>query len=453
MIQIVCPNNNIPERTYAINVLFNELLGCGISGGDILFDDNVSNYSIVLNGKSIIIEDHFFLKHPDPLSYLNEQSLPGALEFFHGMGLEIPIIYGRDLFEEDDSYITIGLDIFASTFFMLTRWEESLLGREERGDCDENQLFVSKYGIYHRPIVHEYEELLRLLLSMCGMQFKERRYNVVMSHDVDGFLTPSCFEIIKSFIRQLIYGKPRNRILNLTWFEKIRYKMAFPTSYSQFEFYTDVCKKYDLPEWFYFKVCDYGEVECTYKYNSTQTREIVKRLKRKSKPLMLLGFHPSQSTFGNSSQWNSELDRVNDLIGLTPEIGRNHHLLYNYEMLRMWEKAANKTPKGDLIISNCVFHNKFGYRSGIAVPYYLFDIFERRTMNLREHPCQIMDTVIRYHRKSKTENEIWEEIKPVIDSAKKYNCELVLTWHIYIRNAKLIREYFKWCEDIVQYAK
>ena len=452
MITITCHNDNIPERTYAIDILFQTLLEISKNDYKIVFDATAESYMIQIDDRQIIIEDHFFKNHPEPLSYLDKTNIPTELIFLHALNNTIPIIYGKDRFEKEGNTITIGLDVFASTFFMVSRWEESLLGREEKGDCDETNLFSVKNDIYSRPIVHEYEELLRFILSDCGVLFKKREYKVVMSHDVDGFLTPSYGDIAKSIVRHLRHGPPKNKVLNLTWTEKIKYKKAF-NAFSQFLFYTELCKKFDIYEWFYFKVCNKGEKECTYNYDADQTIEIVKRLKEMNNPKLVLGFHPSQNTFGNERRWEKERNRITTLIEITPEIGRNHHLLYNYEMLRMWEKMAENTLGGVLEISNCVFHNKLGYRSGVAVPYFLFDIYRRKPMNLREHPCQIMDTVIRYHRKEKTEEEIWEEIRPVVESAKRYNCELILTWHIYIRNKKLIHDYYKWCENVVQYAK
>ena len=177
MLKIICPSNNIPERSYAITVLFNELLGCDLSSEAICFDNSVEHYEIYCGGKKVVVEDHFFQKYPDPLTYLDQSHIPTSLNYFHAKDREIPIIYGEDKYVENEESITIGLDIFASTFFMLTRWEESLLGREEKGDCDENQLFVVKMNIYQRPIVHEYEELLKKLLSGTGIKFKERAYN------------------------------------------------------------------------------------------------------------------------------------------------------------------------------------------------------------------------------------------------------------------------------------
>jgi hypothetical protein len=447
MIQLTCPNNNMPERTYAINALLSDVLGCNRNNYSVQFKDDVHNYELNVDGKAYTIEDHFFNRFVEPLSYLKLENIPGKLNFFHGLGLELPIIYGEDKFVQKENGAVIGLDIFASTFFMLTRWEESLLGREEKGDCDESQLFCVRRGIHQRPIVNEYADFIRKLL-FSETSFSTRIYEVVLSHDVDGFLTPTWFQIAKDIVKQTIHGAPKNKVLNLTWKEEIKYKRAFPSAYSQFELYTALTEKYNIPEWFYFKVCGKGETEATYLFDDKQTIDVVENLKRKNNPNFVLGFHPSQNIFGKKEQWNKEVSRITDLIKETPSIGRNHHLLYNHETLRMWESMANSP----LDISNCVFHYRHGFRSGVCVPYHLFDLYQRRVMSLVEHPCQIMDTVIRYNGKTKSEDERWDDIQTIIKQVRKHQGELVLTWHIYIRNKKLIQDYYHWSEKVIQYA-
>lgn len=447
MIQITCPNNNIPERTYAIEVLFVDILGCKHEDFVIQFSDLAENYELITENSKVIIEDHFFNQYLEPLSYMKRENIPTELRCFHGLGLEVPIIYGEDKFVKEEKMTIIGLDIFASTFFMLTRWEESLLGREEKGDCDETQLFCVKHGIHQRPIVNEYAVFLRKMLPV-DISLPKRQFEVVLSHDVDGFHTPTWTQIAKDLLRQTIHGAPKNKVFNLTWKEKVKYKQAFPTAYSQFKLYTDLAEKYKIPEWFYFKVCGKGETEATYLFDDKRTIDVVEKLKRKNNPNFVLGFHPSQNMFQNEQQWNKEVSRITELLHENPIIGRNHHLLYNFMTLRLWEKIADNP----LNISNCVFHRRQGFRSGVCVPYHLFDLYERRVMNLMEHPCQIMDMGIRYDSKDHTDEQLWNELKMIIDKTKSFSGELVLTWHIYVRMKKVILNCFKWCEKTVQYA-
>lgn len=448
MIQITCPSNNIPERTYAIEALLTDVMGVVREEYEISFKDDTKDYVLQYDSKIVVVEDHFFNRFTEPLSYFHVENIPTELHFYHALGLEIPIIYGEDKFIQDEAKIIIGLDVFASTFFMLTRWEEFLLGREEKGDCDENQLFSVKCNIHTRPVVNEYSELIRKILPI-GIKIKNLKYKVVLSHDVDGILTPTWRKIVKDIYFQTRYGEPKNKVINLTWREEIKYKLFFSNAYSQFKMYINLTEKNSIEEWFYMKVCAKGEKEDTYWYNDKRTINVVKRLQNKRVSNIILGFHPSQNVFNNKEQWDSEVRRVTNLLEGTPLIGRNHHLIYDINMLRWWEDLSVKP----VHISNCVFHRFNGFRSGVCQSYYLFDVFRQRKMNVIEHPCQIMDMAFRYYENTRSQGDIINEVHNIVSQVKKYNGELVLTWHIYIRNKELIRKYFSWCKRVTEIAK
>ena len=82
MIQIFCPNNNIPERTYSIEALFVDVLGCSYDTFSIQFSNAINNYELDFGSCKVIIEDHFFNRYKEPLSYLNTCNLPKGLSFF-----------------------------------------------------------------------------------------------------------------------------------------------------------------------------------------------------------------------------------------------------------------------------------------------------------------------------------------------------------------------------------
>lgn len=459
MIKVTCPDNNIPERTYAIDIVFNRLFGLerrdnvdGLSFSQdhvysIEYSQNEESYIVQNEKAKLIVHDHFWNEHQEPLSYLKEDSLPGKLSFLHAFGQEIPIVYGEDLLVQDEDSIVLGLDIFASVFFMLTRWEEILLGREAKGDCDEYQLWSVKNDIYKRPIVHEYEMLLRRLLSMED-EGKKRKYQAVMTHDVDGIITPSFSDIIKTGIRDKLHGRPKNKVLNLSWRQKLEYKRVFPHTTSQFDFYTALCSKNNIPEWFFMKVCKSGEVEATYGHDDKQVTNLMSYLRQNFPHSVRIGFHPSQTTFNNERQWDKESERIKNLLREKPLIGRNHHLLYNCDTYRKWDLLLTDS---ESFVSNCVFHKHVGFRSGIAVPYPIFDVYERQQLRTCEVPCQIMDTALRQHRYPSDE-DMMKDVAAIVDNVKKYSGTLLLTWHIYLRDVKLLRDYFEICRKTVEYA-
>lgn len=451
MITITCHNDNVPERKYAINLVFNTLLEIDIDLYQIIFDDTADSYIIKSADQQIIIEDHFFKSHPDPLSYLKRENIPSKLSYLHAFDFVIPIIYGIDKFINEEKRIVVGLDIFASTFFMLTRWEESILGREENGDCDESLLFTVKNDVSQRAIVHEYEELLRHIFSLCGLTIeKKRKYHVVLSHDVDAIISPSFSELFKCLYRKkpfytLVYNNTLSRR------DVIRYKLAFPNSFSQTNKYCSLARKYDCDEWFYIKATAKGEKGNTYDYRDKKTVQYIKKLIKNKDERIGIGLHPSQFTFNNNAQWEKEAERLKTLTHEKIRIGRNHHLLYNYNTLRNWE-SLNDTTSSSFEISNFVFHKRLGFRCGISIPFQVYDIFQRRPMNLIECPCTIMDTCMIQGCYDQSE-ERWKNITEIIDLVKKYRGELVLTWHILIRELNLFDEYYQLCDKVLSYSK
>lgn len=446
MIDIYCHCDNEAERTYAVDILFNELLAIPKTEYSIHFCDRSDSYEIKYGTKSIIIEDHFFLRFPEPLSYLHQDNIPTSLNFFHAFELEIPIIYGEDRIKEEPDHITIGLDVFASAFFMLSRWEEYCMGRNETGRCKSVTLFCSHFCIDKRPIVHEYEELLRLLFAKIGLSYPNtREYNVVMTHDIDGILTPTIFDIAKAWYRQKRHGMPKKTPTVLSAKDMLVYKKHYPNAYRQFQRYIDICKKYQVEEWFYFKVCDSGEEECTYRYDDRRLKRIVRRLKSEHSNQIKLGFHPSQSTFNNEEQWMKELIRIKEVLGNDIQYGRNHHMLYNCETNQAWERSNISVISNQAVVP-------VGFRSGIAVAYQLFDIYERRPMMLKEVPTPIIDSSIRlYHYQS--EEAMLSDVDDVIESVKRHRGTLLLTWHIYLRKVSLLDKYYDICNKVMERSK
>ncbi|MCD6557000.1 MAG: hypothetical protein J7K64_07380, partial [Bacteroidales bacterium] len=128
---IKIPNNNIPERKYIIDVLFSEFFGidCEIETYD------GKNYIIKFHDKEIEIKDAFFDNFREELSYLKKENIPEKVIFSENQFIpeaNIPIIYGNSDIEVAENKIFCGIDIFASSFFMLTRWEEYVISEKDK---------------------------------------------------------------------------------------------------------------------------------------------------------------------------------------------------------------------------------------------------------------------------------------------------------------------------------
>ena len=134
----------------------------------------------------------------DKRKYLRPDSLPTNVCYFE----EIPFLFYApgnerrlERFKDGKSdVLVVRVDIFASTFFLLTCYEEIV----KKGPLDKfgrfpsSESILGKFGLLHRPLVHEYAELLKKWINSMapGLKFAKRffhgrNYALVLTHDID----------------------------------------------------------------------------------------------------------------------------------------------------------------------------------------------------------------------------------------------------------------------------
>jgi hypothetical protein len=69
-----------------------------------------------------------------------------------------------------------------------------------------------------------------------------------------------------------------------------------------------------------------------------------------------------------------------------------------------------------------------GFRCGTGFRFKVFDVKQRRTLELQELPLVVMDTTLHVNRRLSTEQSM-EIIRSYIDLGKKYNMPVNLLFH------------------------
>lgn len=435
-----CNNDNNAEREYILRILLEKFLGLSFT---IVYESNIDNYIIENNNAKIVFEDHFFKHFFKPLSYLAINNVPKKVSYLkNDFADEIPIIYGRNYLELQENTIYCGLDIFASSFFMLSRWEEFANTTDPDGlRCNENELFTIKNNLYKQPIVNEYLILLEKLFIKIDIALpkRSRTFDVLLTHDVDRCYLSSFKELVVNlkiiFILQKNYLKA-SQILT----RYIFYKIFNINPFNSFKELMDYSDKFGFISSFYFKACSISEKGSTYEISDTIVAKTINNIKKRGHKI---GFHPSENTVNNHEQFKTELNRLKEIAGPNIEGGRNHGLLYTKQTLNSWEKEKLGFDSG----SGFQFRN--GFRSGICYDFQIFNVFERRIMNLTEIPFIAMDSVS-LRNKSKPE-EYYHEIVELIDIVKRYNGIACLLWHSNMFNMIERRKHKKYYFKMIEY--
>ena len=129
-----------------------------------------------------IIASDFF----DDNVYLTKNSLPKrSLLKWH----DCPILYGTPQEIVNDGKIVIYADIVASTFFMISRYEELIRkdNRDKHNRFSGVECFAAENNFLERPIVDEYTIILKEILHDYVMEQKKENKikKVYLTHDVD----------------------------------------------------------------------------------------------------------------------------------------------------------------------------------------------------------------------------------------------------------------------------
>ena len=436
-LKISCPCNNIVERRYVVDILLGRFLNLDYV---ISFDGSVDAYVISKAGKKLVVEDHFFCFYPKALSYLTVEALPSSLSWFEVeyYSKKLPIIYGQNKLVHSSDSVVCGLDIFASSFFMLTRWEEYVLGRNEKGKCDEDMLFCVRQGIYQRPVVNEYIELLTTLLKYLDCStHASLNFSVKITHDVDRVYLSGWKEMLTNAFHLFSQGmgmKAWTLLRDYCW-----YKLFMPHPFDTFESFRNLSEKYGFKDEFYFKACEKGEKGYTYSCDEpivvTQIKKIVSRGH-------MVGYHPSETTFKNHLQFELEVGRLKKVASNVVN-GRNHGLYFSAETYRDWMDLAFEA------VSNYGFQKRCGFRCGICYPFPVFDVFERKTFSVVEYPFLLMDTVLL--RTMPDLKTAFSEMTVIIDIVKYYGGIVCVNWHTNVYNMRKMMKYKGLYEKVLAY--
>ena len=415
-IKIIIPNNNIAERKYIIYTIFNDFLGLSF---DIDFSGQSEDYILSFGNKRLIIEDAFWNIYPEPLDYLNDNFLPKVQYSTNQFIVEkdIPVLYGSEAVTVSEDTINCKIDIFASVFFMLTRWEEyvnSIRDAHNRFPGIESSAY--KNDFLHRPIVNEYVEMLWNMLVNLGYEGKRknRKFELILTHDVDILKTEKKLNL-RAIVGDLLKRKD---------FRSAYYRMLaiVKDPLNTFTFLMDVSESIGVKSHFYFmSVSDrIGINEMKNYLNSKKFYHLVKEIKLRGH---IIGFHPGYFSYNDENQWQKEKQILEKALGFPVFEGRQHYLMMDVsKTLPIWD---NQGMEKDSTLS---YADREGFRCGTGDCFQVFNFLSRNKLSLVEMPLIVMEGSLKTYQNA-TADKAKEILNYYIGVGKKYKMCTTFLFH------------------------
>lgn len=445
IIKILIPETFQPERMYIIDIFFKEFLGIEYS----LEIGNINQYKIILpDNKFIIIEDHFFGKFAKESDYLELTNIPETVHYAKNRFTsesDIPVIFGNNLpIKYNQSSIVCGIDIFASAFFMLSRWEEYVnITRDKYNRFPASASLAFKNGFLNRPVVNEYVEMLWNMLKYLGYNLnrKERTFELIVTHDVDHIKLWNNNLIILRVIAGDIFKRKKIAwaYSNLKEFIHVK-RNIIEDPFNTFTYLMDLSESAGLKSHFYFMSGGTSRHDNYYSINDIEVTEIINIIKVRGH---IIGLHGSYDSYNNPGQWKKEKETIEKRYDIKILESRQHFLRFDVPIT--WQICENN---GMMFDSSCCYADREGFRCGTGDEFSVFNILTRKKLKLKERPTVVMEKSFDTYQ-----NVSPEYMERVIDDLlckiKKFNGHFVIVWHNSSFNTLFWKDYKHVYENIL----
>ncbi len=441
--KIIIPNIAVPEVKYTFHCLIKEFLGLEYK---IETSPTAKDFTIIIGSKKLVIQNHFF-KNDDPQVLYQKQNLPTQVIsnewIIEGKQYPLYAIFGKPTWTETKDEIIVEADIIAATFFMLTRWEETLAGER-----DKHQRFLGKNslayqnGFLEKPIVNQYVEIVWAFLqkSKITQTRKQRTFEIVPTHDVDiPFLFPSFMYGLRTIARYLI---------SPTYFwdgiNYLKFYLKGEDPYDTHEVFLEGAEKLGVKAHFFFMAGCHNRFDPRDQLAHPKVKALIEKIKKRGHQI---GLHPSYKSYDDPTIFSQEKKRLEKVAGQKVTTGRQHYLRFkNPTTWNLWE---NENMKWDSTMS---YADEIGFRNGVCYPFPVFDIFARKKLNLLERSLILMEGTLGLYMDislDKAKGRVGE----LINQVKKYDGDFVFLWHNSSLNLRQYSKYNSILTEIYNYKK
>lgn len=441
MLKVSFPQTYEAERTWIVKVLLNTFLGVEYTIEAV----NQNCFLIEAMDNELVLPDIFFAQPKE--QWLTPESLPIIpLEKMDTTKLGwniplldpiVPVIFGNNKNDIKPGRIVLELDIFGSAFFMLSRYEEIV--KRKRDHFDRFSAFSSlahQESFLDRPIVNEYLEILWKAIKQLWPQLKrkKRKAQTYVSCDVDVPYSPgtkSISRLVRQMGGDLIKRKNYLQCIQtgFNFFGAQLGHYGLDPYYRKFRWMMDANEQAGNVVAFYF-LTDHtsSEFDGCYAINEPIMHGLISAISDRGHEI---GLHSSYHTYKNKEQTCREADKMRAVM---QEHGLDHSTMGGRQHFLRWSnpESARNFEAADLTYDTTLGFPEFaGFRCGVCYEYPLFDLIQRRELNLIERPLTVMEKSVFDKNYMGYEYDIdglqvFEQLK---QNCHTFNGDFTILWH------------------------
>ena len=324
----------------------------------------------------------------------------------------------------------IPFDIFAASFYLITRYEEYLPHvRDIHGRYTAEQSLAYKKGFLEKPVVDiwAYKFLKLLKERFPDYNYKTRAYNFISTIDIDNafaYKHKSLIRTVGGFLNDIV----RFKVFNV-W---NRFAVNFNIKKDPFDAFEKLLrlkKEYNVKTIFFFLIGDYTTFDTNVSASKKKYRLLIKDMVDYAR----VGLHPSYFSMQNAMLLKKEKERLEGITNTPVKSSRQHYLRFSLP-----ETYQHLIDLEILEDHSMGYASNVGFRASTCTPFYFYDLdFEIQTP-LKVYPFALMDTTLNDYMKL-TPKQSLGRIRDLRNEVKAVNGTFITLFH-----NESLSDYLRW---------
>ena len=281
---------------------------------------------------------------------------------------------------------SIPYDIFAASFYLITRYEEYLPHvKDIHGRFTAEQSLAYEHNFLEKPVIDiwAYKFLAKLKEKFPEYSYPKRNYEFISTIDVDNafaFKHKSLLRSTGAFLKDLYKFNFLNIFNRLAVLINIR-----KDPFNNFEELLKYKNKYNVRTLFFFLIADYTTFDTNVSASKNKFRLLIKSIVDYAR----VGLHPSYFTMQNSQLLKKEKQRLEEITNIPVKRSRQHYL--RFSLPETYQNLIDLEIEEDYSMG---YASNVGFRASTCTPFYFYDLdFEIQTP-LKVFPFALMDTTL-----------------------------------------------------------
>jgi hypothetical protein len=312
-------------------------------------------------------------------------------------------------------------DIFAATFYLLTRYEEYLPhAKDMYGRYAHENSLAFKEHFLELPLINIWVEELRKTLTAKYSTFNGNysTFKFVPTYDID---------IAYAYQHKGILKNAGGIVKSLFFFDtngiRERVNVLLRNKKDPFDTYDNLDalhEQYQLQPIYFFLV---AKKNAGYDKNILPRKEAVRTLIDKQVKKYTIGIHPSWQSGDDVDLLKSEKLYLEEACGQRIINTRQHYIRFN--LPQGYRKLIDAGLENDYSMG---YGSINGFRASVASSFFWYDLEKEEQTNLRIHPFCFMEANSYYEQKISA-TEAFDELMHYYIICKKINGTLITIWH------------------------